>query len=96
MAAKLEIHESAGVKEALFWCPGCRSHHSFRFVGPEPCWSWNQDMDRPTFSPSLLIDQSRTASRCHLFLRDGQLQFLPDCWHDLAGKTVPLEALEEE
>lgn len=27
---------------------------------------------------------------CHLFLTDGQLQFLSDCTHALAGQTVPL------
>jgi hypothetical protein len=30
-------------------------------------------------------------SRCHLFIRDGQIQFLSDCTHELAGKTVPME-----
>lgn len=27
---------------------------------------------------------------CHLLLTDGQLQFLGDCTHGLAGQTVPL------
>ena len=30
---------------------------------------------------------------CHSFVRDGQIQFLGDCTHDLAGKTVPLPPL---
>lgn len=29
---------------------------------------------------------------CHSFVTDGQIQFLPDCSHDLAGQTVPLRA----
>lgn len=29
---------------------------------------------------------------CHSFVTDGQIQFLGDCTHDLAGQTVPLEA----
>jgi hypothetical protein len=29
---------------------------------------------------------------CHSFIRDGQIQFLTDCTHALAGKTVPMEA----
>ena len=33
-----------------------------------------------------------TEARCHSFVRDGQVQFLNDCTHSLAGKTVPLEA----
>jgi hypothetical protein len=27
---------------------------------------------------------------CHSFVRDGQIQFLGDCTHALAGRTVPL------
>lgn len=28
--------------------------------------------------------------RCHSFVRDGQIQFLSDCTHTLAGQTVSL------
>lgn len=28
---------------------------------------------------------------CHSFVRDGLIQYLPDCTHHLAGQTVPLE-----
>lgn len=28
---------------------------------------------------------------CHIILTNGQLQFLPDCKHELAGKTCPME-----
>jgi hypothetical protein len=31
------------------------------------------------------------STRCHSFIKDGQIQFLNDCTHELAGKTVPLE-----
>ena len=31
--------------------------------------------------------------RCHSFVRDGQIQFLGDSTHELAGKTVPLPPL---
>lgn len=27
---------------------------------------------------------------CHSFVRDGQIQYLDDCTHDLKGQTVPL------
>jgi hypothetical protein len=30
--------------------------------------------------------------RCHTFVTDGRIQFLSDCTHDFAGKTVDLEA----
>lgn len=28
---------------------------------------------------------------CHSFVRDGNIEFLNDCTHELRGKTVPLE-----
>jgi hypothetical protein len=31
--------------------------------------------------------------RCHSFVVDGQIQFLGDCTHKLAGQTVPLPVL---
>ena len=30
---------------------------------------------------------------CHSFVADGEIRFLGDCTHDLAGKTVPLEPM---
>lgn len=35
-------------------------------------------------------------SVCHSFVRDGHIQFLGDCTHALAGKTVELPDLEGE
>ena len=32
---------------------------------------------------------------CHSFIRDGQIQFLTDCTHDLAGKTVDMQDVQE-
>jgi hypothetical protein len=32
---------------------------------------------------------------CHSFVRDGQIQFLNDCTHALAGQTVPLKPFDE-
>lgn len=28
---------------------------------------------------------------CHSFVRNGKIEFLSDCTHELAGKTVELE-----
>lgn len=35
-------------------------------------------------------------SVCHSFVRDGQIQFLGDCTHVLAGQTVPLQPFQGE
>lgn len=59
-------------------------------------WSFlRRDLDKPTFSPSLLNtwdfnDKGQSQQRCHLFVRDGQIVFCPDSTHRLAGKTVDM------
>jgi len=45
--------------------------------------------------PEAAADCKWKCSRCHSFVRDGQIQFLPDCTHELAGQTVPLPAWTE-
>lgn len=80
----------------LFWCPGCEEHHGFRIAVPEgskcpTVWHFDGNMEQPTFSPSLLVTSTRgRGTRCHLFLKGGKIQFLNDCKHHLAGKTVEL------
>lgn len=81
-------------------------------VEPGPCWSWDGDLEGPTFQPSILVRHERwvppvTAENiaewrrkpwaqtkqidiCHSFVIDGHVQFLGDCTHPLAGKTVAL------
>lgn len=70
----------------VFHCPGCKNAHPFHV----PRWTWNGSMDQPTFSPSLLCNQHDEKSRCHSFVRDGKIEFLSDCHHELAGKTVEI------
>jgi hypothetical protein len=89
-------------------CPACGEH----VIAVSPpfsngaAWGFNNDMDKPTFSPSLLVRTGKKADPshvmspetmgerwnriCHSFIRDGMIQFLPDCTHELAGQTVPL------
>ena len=89
----------------LFECPGCGECHQVPVKpGDGVRWEWNGSLDKPTFSPSLLVrggplqDEHGLAipgarSRCcHSFVRDGQIQFLNDCTHKLAGQTVDLPA----
>lgn len=33
---------------------------------------------------------------CHSFVRDGQIEFLGDCTHKLAGQTVPLPDFDNQ
>ena len=70
--------------EYFFWCPGCNYPHKL-----DRRWSWNGSLDNPTFKPSLLVNPDGQ-DRCHLWVTDGKVIFLPDSYHALAGKTVEL------
>lgn len=75
-----------------FWCPGCDMAHGISYAPGG--WAWNGDVMRPTFRPSLLTRGGRSPGGeklvCHGFVTDGQIQFLTDSTHALAGQTVPL------
>lgn len=113
-----------------FICPGCKDTHTIPFKPhPNPeyrgsaVWGFNNDVNSPTFTPSLLVRSGHYAYHssgdhsscwctynkehaddpapftcyiCHSFIRDGNIQFLSDCTHHLAGKTVPLDEINLE
>ena len=74
-----------------FMCPGCDS--PVRIKG----WALDGNVDRPTFSPSVLTTMPDGNSKyvCHSFIRDGKIQFLGDCTHELRGQTVDLPELPD-
>lgn len=43
----------------MFWCPGCEEHHGVWTDVPNELtggrWQWNGSLDKPTFSPSILV-----------------------------------------
>lgn len=84
----------AAIKDGHLWwyCPGCEILHGVvveknQKIDP---WSWNRSLDKPTLSPSVLC---QGVSKCHIYMHDGQLQFLSDCSHEFAGKTIQMEAV---
>lgn len=96
--SKVHIIEGKSEKLVSVHCPGCNMWHPFRVHGQEgqPVWSWNESHDQPTFHPSMLVNKSHPGSRCHSFVRDGKIEFLSDCHHDLKGQAVDLPDLNEE
>ena len=81
-----------------FECPGCHHHHWFATHESQPVvWKFNGDFEKPTFAPSL-INKSLGVQQdvCHLFVRDGKIQYLPDCTHELKSTTVDMVDLGEE
>ena len=62
-------------------------HYAPGHPGPE-CWC-TYNARHPEAPSGFRCEQ------CHSFVRDGQIQFLGDCTHQLAGRTVPLTAPPE-
>lgn len=96
---KCKVNESGSV---MIDCPGCGALHCFSIDKPNGMgsqWSWNGDIEKPTFSPSILVRCDYTTvgkldDICHSFVSDGKMQFLADCTHSLAGQTVELPEWE--
>jgi Family of unknown function (DUF6527) len=57
-------------------------HYMPGWTGPG-CWCTHNAKERDT-------DHAFKCTRCHSFVTDGQISFLSDSTHALAGKTVPL------
>lgn len=84
----------------IFFCPGCRHTHSVNSHPQGPKWDYNNNPEKPTFSPSILVttrwsdcedeDFRDKDDVCHSFVRKGMIQFLGDCTHELAGQTVEI------
>lgn len=79
------------------YCPGCEKNH-FIYTNPKfssIVWGFNGDSEKPTFTPSLLCNPDKEASRCHSFITNGHIQFLGDCFHDLKNQTIELTEYNE-
>lgn len=108
-------------------CPGCKMYHSIAVGQPfqnGAQWSFNGNLESPTFEPSLLVKMGKYANPewweerkwrnegkspeeqedldegyvhiiCHSFIRNGQIQFLSDCTHELANQTVELPTIKQ-
>lgn len=99
-----EILELPTANRLVFKCPGCLCSHGVNVMlknsAQGPLWTWNGSFERPTLSPSVHVsyDPHPPPDRpavCHSFVRDGMIQFLGDCTHHLAGKTVALEPVDD-
>jgi hypothetical protein len=102
MAVIERLVSADGLEELwLFECPGCKIGHSpITKSQSRPCWGFNGDVEKPTFTPSILVrwpdPDGGPETVCHSFVRDGNIEFLGDCTHSLAGKTVPLPQIPLE
>lgn len=91
---KLQVRDEI----ARFYCPGCKGDHWVNIEDAWPVWTFNGDTEKPTLHPSVVVtyngedadQEGCQPSRCHSWVRDGQIEFLSDCTHALAGQTVEL------
>ena len=89
------------------WCPGCEETHYIAVDKPldnGAKWSFNGDMEKPTFGPSVRIscpcddgdpENWPFPEVCHYFIRDGKIEFCGDSDHKFSGKTVDLPEVPE-
>jgi hypothetical protein len=77
----------------LFYCPGCEMSHRIN-----DGWQISGESNNLTVSPSILTrwqpagtHRPEEEKRCHMFIKEGKIQFLSDCTHKLAGQTVSME-----
>lgn len=75
----------------LFWCPGCGRGHVYQ----TPRWTFDGNVDYPTFSPSLLMFTTELGSNvrkteCHLFVKAGMMAYCSDNPHTYNGQTMPM------
>lgn len=82
------------------WLPPGETEESPHVAG-KPHWSFNGDFERPAFGPSVLQTwgEGERHRCCHSFVgcngaQPGQITFLGDCTHALAGQTVDLPDME--
>lgn len=99
-----EIVKSNEVIGYQFKCPGCGGEHSVsihpHYNQDGSSWHFDGNLYAPTFSPSILERTRFTGDRadrvCHSYVTGGEIRFLTDCTHELAGLTVSLGDFEDD
>jgi hypothetical protein len=79
-------------------CPWCKSidrvgiHVLPVEAAHAPRWTFDGNVEAPTFSPSVLATGSFNGVEtvCHHFVRAGRIEYLQDCTHALRGQTVDM------
>ena len=91
----MKIWEIERTDMIAFECPACGCCHFIR----QPAWSFNGNYEHPTITPSILVNADRNnpnTPRCHSFVKDGFIQFLDDCSHNMKGQTLELPDMDYE
>lgn len=90
IAVRNRIH---GERNVYFWCPGCKSLHFVSIDRPGwSSWDWNGSYESPTFTPSIMViyGLGKNENRCHLFVRNGNLEYLADSVHRYRAQIIKM------
>lgn len=81
-----------GNKEAPTLSPSLltKSGHYATHFNPEKDTCWCSFKERTGDEPSF------KCGICHLFVRDGKIEYLSDCTHEYAGKTIDMVDFPKE
>lgn len=87
-----------GTRQIEWRCPGCRRWHylsrtqTFGLLAyGGAIYKWNESDFRPTIEQPM----RHSGDGCFYTMRQGRLQFSDECTHDLAGKDVAMEPIDE-
>lgn len=85
----------AGRRGYAHWCQPCGCAHAISTEGAEPRWTFDGNVDRPTFSPSVKVTGGARGSDhvCHYFIEAGVIKYCGDSTHTLAGQNVDLSPI---
>lgn len=104
MGKKLSVVDGSGAlhntPDFIFECPGCGHSHGLYITHPNDIghkWGFDGNMESPTVTPSINSKWTYAGGKkhvCHFFIRQGKIQFLGDCTHELKGQTVDMEDVD--
>lgn len=91
---------AAGGADYLFECPACGCYHGVwttKRNKSNAVWQFNGDLEKPTVSPSLRIHYHDSKSNkdvlCHFYIKNGNIEYLNDCTHQLKGDTIKIPTI---
>ncbi|MEL7600579.1 MAG: DUF6527 family protein [Proteiniphilum sp.] len=92
----------------IFHCPGCNEIHivdsrwtfnenvNAPTVSPSVLVRYRHPKGHSNENPAPVDYSGEYVEEvCHSFIRDGKIQFLSDCTHELKGKTIEIPNFEE-
>lgn len=93
------MYKEGKVTSYIFDCPGCGDNHEVTIFPNQNAqgasWLFNGDVQKPTFSPSIVVQIQRTElglpnKICHSWVQNGKIRFVSDSTHRLRGQKVEL------